>query len=147
VRGVVLCLLLLGCEPDFSNTSFQCDDQHGCPEHQNCIAGRCRRGSTTGDGVVCDTATCDITQQCCLDNFNPPRCIPAGDVCEGTSALCDGVEDCDPGDHCCSATLTTCGASCMTTACRTAVDCPSEEPNCCAVMDQPWSECSTFPCS
>jgi hypothetical protein len=56
-----LVCLLAGCAPDYGHSAFRCDASHACPDDQTCIAGRCRRGAPTGDGVVCGTATCDAT--------------------------------------------------------------------------------------
>ena len=145
--GAVVLALLAGCAPDYEHTAFRCDAEHGCPAGQECLVGRCRRGAPTGDGVVCGTATCDLTQQCCLDLFNPARCIAAGDVCPGTSALCDGVEDCQAGDRCCTGgSSVSCDASCDDAVCRDAADCPSTAPNCCPSDTTPWGECSPLTC-
>jgi hypothetical protein len=149
VRGVALSIftLIASCAPDYGHTAFRCDAEHGCPAAQSCVAGRCRRGAPTGDGVVCGSATCDVTQQCCLYVFSQPTCIAAGDVCPDTSALCDGVEDCQAGDRCCADGKTVfCDATCGDYACRDAADCPSTEPNCCQFDITPWGECSKFPC-
>jgi hypothetical protein len=149
VRGVALSILTLlaSCAPDYGHSAFRCDADHGCPAGQACVVGRCRTGLPAGDGVVCATVTCDATQQCCLDLFNPPRCIAAGDVCPGTSALCDGVEDCPAGERCCATGSTVaCGASCDEVVCREAADCPSTAPNCCASDQTPWGTCSALGC-
>ena len=137
---------LTSCAPDYAHTAFRCDAERPCPTGQSCYAGRCRRGLPTGDGVACGTATCDASHQCCVDSENPPRCIAASDVCPGTAALCDGAEDCQPGDRCCADRNTVfCDASCSQYACRDAADCPSTEPNCCGA-DTPWGVCSESGC-
>lgn len=147
-------LLIASCAPDYAHTAFRCDEGHGCPAGQMCLDGRCRRGALTGDGVVCgqddkgSMQVCDTSQQCCLDLFNPPRCIAAGDVCPGTAALCDGSEDCQAGDRCCADGDTVfCDAACDHDACRDAADCPSTAPNCCHDDDTtPWGQCSPLGC-
>jgi hypothetical protein len=149
VRGVALSIVLViaSCAPDYAHTAFRCDADHGCPDGQGCVAGRCRRGELTGDGVGCGSATCGPAEQCCVDLINPPRCLPAGDVCPGTTALCDGSEDCRAGDRCCADGDTVfCDAACESYACRDAADCPSTAPNCCAVRITPWGQCSPLPC-
>jgi hypothetical protein len=149
VRGVALSILLLvgGCEPDYGHSAFLCNEEHSCPEDQMCVLGRCRRGTPRGDaGVECQDATCDAAQQCCVDGVNPPRCIAVGVVCQGTSALCDGVDDCQLGDLCCADGHTvTCDKTCRDFACHSGADCPATVPNCCP-SDMPWGECSQFPC-
>jgi hypothetical protein len=143
----VVLVLLVACAPDTSNTAFLCDESHACPTGQTCTGGRCRRGSG-GDGVACMGATCSPEQQCCVDGVNAPRCIPAGDTCAGSGALCDGLEDCQSGDFCCSDTLTRCEPQCTFDAvCLQGSDCPSASPNCCFGSDVPWGTCSDLPCS
>jgi hypothetical protein len=150
VRGVALSLfslLWLGCSPDYGHSAFRCDASHRCPDDQTCSAGRCRRGPPTGDGVACGSAACDLTQQCCYYDGEPPRCIPAGDVCPDTAALCDGAEDCQTSDRCCSDGSThACDATCRTYVCREDDDCPSTTPHCCNENSEPWRECSKDPC-
>jgi len=148
VRGVAFAAFVIAaCTPDTSHTAFRCDDSHGCPSGQTCVGGRCHRGPVTGDGVVCDTQkVCAPDQQCCLDLFNPPRCIAAGDECPGTSAFCDGVEDCQMGDRCCAESTVSCGSSCGIVACRDGSDCPTTEPNCCDHDGPRWGTCSPFQC-
>src|SRR3954467_7554054 len=112
MRGVALSILLLvgSCAPDYAHSAFRCDAKHGCPEDQTCVLGRCRRPP---DGVVCGEQTCNAMEKCCIDTINSPRCIAVGDVCPGTSALCDGLEDCQAGDQCCADSSTvTCKATC-----------------------------------
>lgn len=112
-----------------------------------CVNGRCRRGIPGDAGVLCGGTLCDVSQQCCIDTINLPRCIAVGDVCLGTSALCDGVEDCQAGDRCCAdAHMVTCQATCDRFACRDTNDCPSTVPNCCFTSDTPWGVCSVSPC-
>lgn len=149
MRGVALWIITLiaSCAPDYGHTAFRCDASHDCPAGQSCFAGRCRRGEPTGDGVACGATSCDATQQCCLDLFNPARCIAAGDACAGISALCDGSEDCQPGDRCCADGGTAfCDASCGEYACRDAADCPPSAPSCCTLGDVPWGLCSRLGC-
>lgn len=148
VTGVIAVIVALssGCAPDYAHTAFRCDAEHDCPAGQACIMGRCRHGEPTGDGVACGMVTCDLTQQCCIDMSNPARCIAAGDVCPGTSALCDGVEDCQAGDQCCaSGSTVSCDPSCEQAVCRDAADCPSTAPNCCP-QETPWGECQKLAC-
>lgn len=148
MRALVLsCLALAACgDVDTTGTTFRCDDQRGCPADQACVFGRCRRGGVAGE-IACGAATCSVMEQCCVDAINPPRCIPAGDVCPGLGALCDGVEDCQAGDRCCSAELGACHAACDVVACTTAEDCPSDLPHCCPnPLETPWGACSFSPC-
>ena len=149
MRAVALWVLTLiaGCAPDYGHTAFRCDGELHCPGDQTCVLGRCRRGAPTGDGVVCGAVTCDTTQQCCLDLFNPPRCLAAGELCPGTTALCDGIEDCQASDRCCADDdAVFCDATCDRYACRDAGDCPSTRPNCCASDATPWGTCSEPSC-
>ena len=143
--------LLASCAPDYAHTAFRCDQDHGCPAGQTCLADRCRRGALTGDGVVCGAGSgavsCATTEQCCVDSINPPRCIAAGALCPGTGALCDGSEDCQAGDRCCSdGEAVFCDAACTRFACRDDADCPSTEPNCCPEFATPWGRCSELGC-
>lgn len=149
MRGALawLVALIASCAPDYAHTAFRCTGDGGCPGGQTCLDGRCRRGAPTGDGVACGPDTCDAHHQCCLDLFNPPRCIAAGDVCPGTAALCDGSEDCQAGDRCCADGDTVfCDAACDRYACRDAADCPSTAPNCCPDDTTPWGQCSRLGC-
>ena len=142
-------VIVASCTPDTSHTTFRCDDGHACPDGQTCAGGRCHRGPLTGDGIVCDTGkTCAPDEQCCIDLFNPPRCIAAGSACDGTSTFCDGVEDCQPGDVCCDTGTISCGAgsACESVVCRDAADCPTTQPNCCDRDGPRWGHCSVFTC-
>lgn len=149
MRGVALWILasIASCAPDYGHTAFRCDAEHGCPDGQSCVGGRCRRGTPVApDGVVCGAVVCDATQQCCDDDDGTSRCIAAGDVCPGDGALCDGVEDCQARDLCCAdGDLAFCDASCRHAACREDTDCPSLEPHCCP-GDSPWKVCSSDRC-
>lgn len=143
-------IVLAGCEPDYSATAFRCDSDRGgtrdCPDDQTCVSGRCRRGGVTAP-VACGMAgTCSVEQQCCYDDDNGARCLPAGDVCPGKAALCDGKTDCAGGDGCCNDRTTACGLTCETYACALNADCPSEVPNCCRQFDVPWGECQLSGC-
>jgi hypothetical protein len=146
-----LVVLVAGCAPDYDTTAFRCDTdrggQRGCPTGQTCQAGRCRRGAIPASVIGCMAMTC-ITpdEQCCIDDNNPPRCVPAGDVCPGISALCDGRADCAGSDLCCSGTTTACSENCELTACVSAADCPAAEPHCCDTDETPWGLCTNDPC-
>ena len=145
---VLTYLALAACgEVDTAGTVFRCDERRGCPDDQTCVFGRCRRGGVAGE-VGCGGATCSAMEQCCVDSVNPPRCIPAGEVCPGVGALCDGLEDCQAGDRCCSAKLGACHETCDDVACTTAEACPSDEPHCCPNpgTPTPWGECRFAPC-
>jgi hypothetical protein len=103
------------------------------------------------DGVACEPAPCLAGEQCCDDTINPRRCIPATDECLGTSAFCDGTEDCGGDTFCCQGgTLQTCAADdeCAQTICQEPEDCPSTAQNCCVdtTGSKPWKVCSLFPC-
>lgn len=146
---LVLAWLVAGCTPDYAHTAFRCGADPDCPTDQHCVAGRCRRGTALhGDGVLCGASVCGLTQQCCVDGENPARCLAAGDLCPGLTALCDGDEDCDASDHCCEAGVVTCGTDCETVVCRTAEeDCPTGRPNCCfADASVSWGTCSKSQC-
>jgi hypothetical protein len=135
-------------DPDLSNTRFSCDGDVACPEGQLCNGGTCHVSSH--DGIACG-APCSASEQCCNDLTNPPRCIPASDNCPGTTAFCDGREDCPTGTLCCSSGVEqNCAAenACARFACQQAADCPSSFPNCCPddFDPQPWSFCSLEPC-
>ena len=141
-------MLIAGCAPDYGHSEFLCNPDHGCPADQTCLDGRCRRGAPTGDGVACGSVTCGVGKQCCFDLLDPPgQCRDAGDVCPGTSALCDGSEDCQAGDRCCADGDTVfCDAACDHYACQDTADCPSTAPNCCHFSPAPWGECFRLPC-
>lgn len=144
-------LAFVGCTPDYDATAYRCDTDRGgtrgCPADQSCQGGRCRRGTVPASTIGCMGTTCTTPdQQCCIDGINPPRCIPAGDVCPGTSALCDGRADCAGDDYCCGGTTTACAESCEVTSCISAADCPSAEPNCCDDDLTPWGTCTNVPC-
>lgn len=149
MRGALLSIvtLLASCAPDYGHTAFRCDAGHGCPAGQDCLAGRCRRGAPTGDGVACGSMSCGPTEQCCVDLFQPTGCIAAGDICPGTGALCDGVEDCQAGDRCCADGETLfCDATCGAYACQDDADCPSTARSCCPDDTTPWGRCSRLGC-
>jgi hypothetical protein len=131
--------MLVGCTPSLDGTAFKCDADHACPSDQSCIFGRCRLVAPVAIG--CGSSSCTPDEECCVDDTNPPRCIAATDSCPGTSALCDSIDDCGSGEHCCDADTTACGVDCSVTACKTDVDCPSTEPNCCPQSDLPWGTC------
>ena len=145
---LVLAWFLAGCTPDYAHTAFRCGADPDCPTDQHCLVGRCRRGTALhGDGVLCGESVCGSTQQCCVDGENPARCLAAGDLCPGLTALCDGDEDCEGGDHCCEAGVVTCGTDCETVVCRAADDCPTGRPNCCfADGSVSWGTCGKSPC-
>jgi hypothetical protein len=155
VRVVVL-VMLAACygAPDYTHTGFRCDDTHGCPAGQQCIASVCEGGgsgidgsASTFDGVKCGVGgTCGAGEQCCADQVNPFRCIPATSSCLGLWATCDGVEDCATDQRCCSnGEATKCGASsCGQVACTDNSDCPSSQPTCCFIDPTvPWGRCNT----
>lgn len=151
MRGVALLLfwlsLVASCTPDYGHTAFRCDANHGCPDDQTCIHGRCRRAGPADVSVACGSETCDVTRQCCFYDAGPARCIPAGDICPDDAALCDGADDCQDGDRCCAdSEMLACDASCQTYACRQDSDCPSTEPYCCDENRERWRECSSMSC-
>jgi hypothetical protein len=162
VRYALSLLLVAACyqAPDYGGTRFKCDDEHGCPEGQTCIAGFCSIGTTgvagfcstggTGNvdakqpdspqqqnanGVLCGTVTCSLTQKCCADVISGPTCVGITAVCAGLAAVCDGTEDCN-GTACCSAGQNfVCSQLCQdqtTQICREPADClNASAPNCC----------------
>ena len=149
--ALALLVLLGACAPDYSDTAFLCDQSKKCPKGQTCESGRCRRGGITGS-VACGVAgACSGAQQCCVDNTNPPRCIPAGDTCSGYGAVCDGLADCQSGDACCDGDLAYCRASCgesISTVCTVDADCPSGYPHCCIdAAVTPWGYCQFRACA
>lgn len=146
--ALFLAISLSACEPDYSGTAFRCDDTHGCPDEQTCVYGRCRRGGAVGR-VQCGSALCMESEQCCSGAAGT-RCIPAGDVCDGDSALCDSLDDCQAGDACCAGQTAACGASCPEdeTQCASDADCPAgTEPFCCDPGgDTPFKKCKETEC-
>lgn len=145
--ALFLVISLAACEPDYSDTAFRCDGEHGCPGEQTCVYGRCRRGGAVGR-VQCGGTPCMESEQCCSSGGAGTRCIPAGDVCDGKSALCDSLDDCQPGDECCGGDTAACGASCPENEqqCATDADCPAgTEPFCCDT-GQPWKRCRSSSC-
>ncbi|HEX5060015.1 MAG TPA: hypothetical protein VFV99_11680, partial [Kofleriaceae bacterium] len=88
MRCVWILLLAIGCyeAPDYNGTHFKCDDQHACPDGQQCVNGICG-GSGSGSnmidapqsmsGVHCGAATCTSSQKCCADLVSTSvSCIP-----------------------------------------------------------------------
>ncbi|MGE5186256.1 MAG: hypothetical protein ACM31C_29580 [Acidobacteriota bacterium] len=155
MRLVALALVMVACsfgDPSYDGTAFQCDDAHACPPGQTCVAGRCSaggsNGSALGDGIKCAAAgTCAAGSACCNDAISGPRCIAAGDTCNGEAATCDGVADCATGQRCCTTQSPACGAStCSDAVCTTGADCPLVEPFCCFITGLPWGRCSVTPC-
>lgn len=145
--ALVLVISLAACEPDYTGTAFRCDDRHGCPDEQTCVFGRCRRGGAVGR-VQCDSTLCADSEQCCSSTFAGTRCIPAGEVCDGASALCDSLDDCAAGDECCAGMTAACAASCPEERrCASDADCPAgTEPFCCDEVGTPWKTCAAFAC-
>jgi len=152
VRLAAIAMLLAGAAcydaPDYGATTFRCDATHGCPAGQTCVAGLCRGGGgTQGDGVACGAQVCASGLQCCVDFIDPPICLPAGVMCVGLSATCDGLEDCQTGTCCrvgAGAECTT--ASCNDPICREPADCPAAQPMCCTgiTTGEPWGHCMTI---
>src|ERR1041384_1214178 len=126
-------MLIASCAPDFGHTAFLCDDLGGCPMGQTCMSGRCQRGTPPGaQSVACGDAGCTVgTQQCCVEE-SEMRCASAGELCPGTSALCDGPDDCQSGDRCCADGSTVfCDKACDHYACQADRDCPLTASRCC----------------
>ncbi|MEJ7602814.1 MAG: hypothetical protein WKG01_33310 [Kofleriaceae bacterium] len=142
----LLVIVLLGaCEPtQFDGTAFKCQVDGACPDDQACFGGRCRTAPAVS--IACGEATCGPDQQCCADQVNGNRCIPAVDDCVGAGALCDGRDDCALTETCCIAELTSCAERCETAACVISNDCPSASPNCCPQEVSPWGRCQLAPC-
>jgi len=149
VRFALVLLVMVGaCQRDYDNSLFRCDVLRGCPEGQGCIGGRCRRAGVSGEVACGPGGTCTGEQQCCVDNTNPPRCIPAGDECAGYSAICDGPADCQADDECCDGNIAACRSECgeLTNICTVDADCPSGYPHCC-IDSYPWGTCQFRTCS
>lgn len=151
MRGALVWIvtLIAGCAPDYGHTAFLCDAGHDCPTGQTCTFGRCWRGTPPdAQSVVCGDAGCTVgTQQCCVDSEGEARCGSAGEVCQGTSALCDGPDDCPPGERCCADGNTVfCDSTCDHDACRSDGDCPLAAPSCCHDAETPWGRCSPPGC-
>lgn len=153
MRAVVCATFaLVGCsfdDPSIDELVFRCDGTHPCPAGTSCTgaSGVCLRSGPGYDGVVCGTETCPITKKCCVDSANPLRCVGVTEDCPGDTAYCDGVEDCAAGTACCQSSRDQlCARDCFITTCTTNPDCPSREPNCCPVTDEPWGRCQFSPC-
>ncbi len=152
--ALALSLALAACysDPSYQGTSFKCDDAHGCPPGQTCVAGTCTgggsNGSALGDGIKCASAgTCAAGSACCNDAITGPRCIAVGGTCNGEAATCDGTADCPSGERCCTTQAPACGAaSCADVVCTTGSDCPTTRPFCCFITTFPWGTCNVTPC-
>lgn len=142
-------MLIASCAPDFAHTAFLCDKQPDCPAGQTCTSGRCWRGTPPdAQTVACGDAGCNVgTQQCCVDPAGGMQCGSAGEVCRGISALCDGPDDCQPGDRCCADGNTVfCDQACDHDACQVDRDCPLAAPHCCHDPRTSWGVCSDSGC-
>lgn len=59
-------------------------------------------------GIDCKTVFCDLPQLCCAEQLIPPRytqfCLEpsSANVCMGNRYFCDGPEDCQDGQVCCT---------------------------------------------
>jgi hypothetical protein len=147
VRLAALAIVLVACEPAYDGTAFKCDDGHGCPLDQSCIASRCRRVAPVA--IECGDETCGPTEQCCADVITGDRCIGAAEVCPGDTALCDGKDDCLDRERCCNGDEeTTCALACDSTdvACASDADCPSDAIHCCPQPIVPWGSCRSIGC-
>lgn len=152
MRGALawIVTLIAGCAPDYGHTAFLCDPAHDCPPGQMCTSGRCQRGTPPdAQSVGCgDAGSCNVgTQQCCVDPEGGTRCGDAGEVCRGSSALCDGRMDCQAGDRCCAdGDIVFCDATCNHYACQDHSDCPLTAPTCCHDPMTPWGVCAADGC-
>lgn len=151
MRGALawIVTLIASCAPDLGHTAFLCDGGHDCPAEQMCIHGRCWRGTPPdGRDVACGDARCNVgPQQCCIDSSGGTQCGSAGDACHGTSALCDGPDDCPMGDQCCADGSTVfCDRTCDRHACLADGDCPLSIHHCCHDAMTPWGVCSPDGC-
>ena len=152
-------LVAIGCynAPDYDGTHFKCDDNHGCPDGQQCVNGICGgmdggSGSNmidapqTAIGVKCGATTCASNQKCCADFINGVSCIALTATCNGFSATCDGKEDCSGGPCCENGSTIACGTTCVNaTICTDTADCPAQTPLCCTIpqTNEPWGRCYT----
>lgn len=159
MRYVWFVLLAIGCyeAPDYTGTRFKCDDDHVCPDGQQCVAGVCGGNgggsnmidaATSPIGVQCGAMQCTSGQKCCADFLGGPNCIPASAACNtGIAATCDGIEDCAGGACCENGTIVVeCQPTCSgQTICRDNADCVnSGMPMCCPSIGtmEPWGKCS-----
>jgi len=143
-------MLIASCAPDYGHTAFLCHVDRDCQPGQACTFGRCQRGTPPdAQSVACGDAGCNVgTEQCCVDPASDRmQCGSAGDVCPGSSALCDGPDDCQHGDQCCADGSTVfCDKACDHHACQVDGDCPLTAPSCCHDQPTPWGVCSQPGC-
>lgn len=144
-------MLIASCAPDYGHTAFLCHVDRDCQPGQACTFGRCQRGTPPdAQSVACGDASCNVgTEQCCVDPASDRmQCGSAGDLCPGTSALCDGPDDCQHGDQCCADGSTVfCDKACGHQACQFDRDCPPlTAPSCCHDPLTPWGVCSQPGC-
>jgi hypothetical protein len=109
-------------------------------------------------GIACGGEICDLgTQECCVTRqgmTTTATCVATG-TCGGSTASCDGPEDCAPAEDCCATVSgpgmgggeTSCTDSCGGfVLCNDSGDCPTMSPNCCANPFGDGNVCTQFAC-
>lgn len=145
--------------PSYGDARFRCDQTHPCPTGQVCVDNLCQPPGSGGDGggdggggvdaqyagISCGGDTCDLTDECCVDVINGPRCQAPGAFCTGPATQCDGPEDCPGGECCLSASFvgvcTAVGTCSGSTACHETTDCTTAGETCCQILTTAWRGC------
>ncbi|MFH2008500.1 MAG: hypothetical protein ABI333_18075 [bacterium] len=121
---------------------------NACAETVQCQAGQCGL-----IGVDCGGIICPNQQQCCLYNGTEYCFDPSTQTCTGLSGVCDGPEDCAPGEVCChdpgggsfAACTPSNGCASDQFFCSQDTDCSTWYPYCCPAMGV-FAVCSANPC-
>lgn len=155
----VLAALALGAcgyeAPSYGDARFRCDETHPCPGGQVCVDNLCQPPGTADDGgngvdaqfdgISCGDDICELTDECCVDVINGPRCQAPGAFCTGPATQCDGPEDCPGGECCLSASFagvcTAIGTCSGSTACHETTDCTTGGETCCQILSTAWRGC------
>lgn len=143
---------LVGCSyssPELSEERFRCDDRHACQSDRKCVDGYCESALVGQVGPACGERTCGADMQCCYDAVNPLRCVSLSTTCARTLE-CDGAEDCEANERCCTdGASTECvgGTTCASQyVCSSAAQCPGATPNCCLEPLGLYKYCQATPC-
>jgi hypothetical protein len=97
-------------------------------------------GGGTGDpdagAVACGMQTCATPNVCCATLLHATCIAPGAQCLGGQTVACDGPEDCQDGDVCCSGTFgTSCQHQCLgEIRCHTADDCDGNNAHCCPTL-------------